>query len=205
MNRQEKANVCCVVLAIIMIASPRLSGQAPASLSAIPTGIASPQSPTVTVNIAASFQPSMYAFCEAGFFDITASDGALAIVDFPLGTAQGWIPPGTYGSTIGNKIIGTGAWQFHSPFPGPPASTANPVVIIVVEWTTTDFTPRSVDVSLTSLDFFGVYTSPTNYTPSYIDPALVELISGSITVIPAPATLAILVPALAVAGRRRRR
>ena len=170
-------------------------------------GQVTPQNPTMTVGIWATWEdPAREWVFAAGTFDLTAGDGLFTNLRNPL--------PGTgyIGRTVGNQIIGGNGGQFHLPILGFIGSRDNPILFLIADWTTTDFTPRSVvfETSNTYSFFVAEWGDPFATPPT--GGATMQLYPHHFThgrnvyVIPTPASAAMLgVFAMGVMGRGRRR
>ena len=167
-------------------------------------GQVTPQNPTMTVGIWATWEdPAREWVFGAGNFDLTAGDGLFSNLRNPLNT-------GNVGTPVGNQIIGWVGGQFHLPSIGFIGSRDNPLLILLAEWTTTDFTPRSVVFETSNTinfivaewgDPFG--TPPWGGATKQLYPE--QFTHGrSVYVIPSPASSAVLCVFGLTAWRRRR-
>ena len=168
------------------------------------SGTVSPARPTVSVEIWAAWDqpaPGDY-YLYAGDLDLVASDGAWSNPSFLITpNSGGWSAGVASGSVISGVLVGQmvcGPVSCGSP------NVSNPYPLISAEWTTTDFTPRSVQLfSEGTMNFilghstlyalFQLY--PGNFTPG----------SGVINVVPAPAAWPLGVLLFVSPGKRRRR
>jgi len=164
------------------------------------SNIVSPSQPTATVEVWAWFDnvPGVSELFIGGNFDLVASDGDWSSnFFFPLGQPDP--PPFVRGSSI----IGVVAGQLHIPQLGFFGDPSNPIWIFAAEWTTTDFTPRSVSLNTTNMFNFSVAAWETG-APFQVWPNVIPG-SGSITIVPASSLLVFPASAFAMAQRRRRR
>ena len=155
-------------------------------------GPVSPHNPSVTVKIFASF-PSQYWAFGIGTLDLLSSDpnGYFFNAVHPSGPGSlpsnctQWVQ-GT--STAGGGVTMIGAQQFN--VVGCNASTWNPIQIWESSWTTTDFTPRSVELQSADTPEFMVFRVYKNHQSSIPDVTLYpdQFIHGatSFQVVPAP-------------------
>jgi hypothetical protein len=163
-----------------------------------PSGSVNPGDPSATVNISAFFSPNDYAFA-GGRFDVGAGDGTWSNNHLigPIAGSPG-VNPGVLG---GSNVTAVTVGQVHFP-PVLPGNNSNPISLWSADWTTNDFTARSVPVGTTTARF-DVYPSSTSPTSQSRLSGLVEG-RGEIIVTPAPSALALLGLGGLVAGRRRR-
>ncbi len=157
----------------------------------------SPGSPTTTIEIWATWDDPLRGFGFGGAdYGLFAGDGIFSnAINFLHG------PGSSTGVITGNVVSGAANGQVV--LPGLPIRTDNPILLATYDWTTTDFTPRSVSLETRNTSNFilvsiasgaTVQLVPNNFTPG----------TGVITVVPAPAAwFAIALPL--VAARRRRR
>ncbi len=155
----------------------------------------SPTTPTITIEVWAAWtDPTGPPFLfDRGDFDLTASDGIFAN---PANMRRG-----TPGTITRNVVSGANIFQIHLPPLGLFGSTDNPILLATYDWSTTDFTPRTVNLHTSNTTTFNVkgllHTTP--LYPGEFTPG-----SGVITVVPAPgAWLVVALPL--IASRRRQR
>ncbi|MCH8269733.1 MAG: PEP-CTERM sorting domain-containing protein [Planctomycetes bacterium] len=167
-------------------------------------GQVTPQNPTMTVGIWATWEdPAREWIFGAGNFDLTAGDGQFSNLYSPLVT-------GYVGSIAGNQIIGGTTGQLHIPVLGFIGSRDNPILIMLADWTTTDFTPRSVVFGSSNTTNFIVAewgdpfgTPPWGGATKQLYPH--QFTHGrAVYVIPAPSALALIALGGLAAVRRRR-
>ncbi len=178
----------------ILFAAPALA-QTDGTYLLLSSNTVSPSSPTTTIEIWAAWDdPVALFYFSGGNYDLTAGDGEFSN---PVNMLQG--PGSTAGVATGNVISGgiNGQLFFFTPL-----FLDNPILLASYEWTTTNFSPRSVSLDTSNTtDFIVALIStgvPTRLFPQEFTPG-----SGVINVVPAPAAwLAIALPL--VAGRRRR-
>ena len=167
------------------------------------SGTVSPLSPTVSVEIWAEWdQPAAGAYYwYGGNLDLVASEGAWSNPSFLLPPGPGTSTGVASGSVISGIFVGQ---LVCGSFGCIPPNTSNPYPLIRAEWTTTDFTPRSVQLFSEGTMHFVLAEStlhrtfqlyPSNFTPG----------SGIINVVPAPAAWPLAALLLISPGRRRRR
>ncbi|MEZ6172564.1 MAG: PEP-CTERM sorting domain-containing protein [Phycisphaerales bacterium] len=95
------------------------------------------------------------------------------------------------------------AWNPHVP-PVLIASTENPAWTATFWFETTDFTPRTVEISTSSLTF-GMFDTTTSINSTYLPLSSVQETTLKIQIIPAPSSaLALLAGAGMLTVRRRR-
>lgn len=180
--------VCCICLIALVVCLPlSADAQILGGLTLNPTAVVSPQNPRIDVEIWAWFdyipgQAEYFGFVE---FDLHAADpNWWSIRDGPLAGQGGGILlpwPVPAGLSMLDVRIGNNIYFPPLFFPVP----SNPILIAVAEWETTDFTPRTVEVS-TDVELFrtlystvgGAYTFP---------PEAISNGHAQIKVIPAPA------------------
>lgn len=163
-------------------------------------GPVSPSNPSATVQILAEFTGA-FAFA-AGDGDLQAGDGGWsAIAMLPVGDPLGPPPPGTTAGTIADpNVNGYLLGQIMFLPAGILPSTANPIPLWEGTWSTGDFTPRNVDLNTANTSQFLLYDTAGRSVPI----SAPTMGAGVITVVPEPATLALLGLAGLVAVRRRR-
>jgi hypothetical protein len=160
----------------------------------------SPATPSTTIEIWATWDDpaNQYRFGVADY-DLMAGDGTFSN---PVNVLNG--PGGSTGNIAGNVISGALNGQvLICGFAGCTGSDDNPILIATYDWSTTDFTPRQVDLITSNTTNFivgerfslrTVQLFPNTFTPG----------TGTITVVPSPATWLALGLPLAGASRRRR-
>ncbi len=182
------------ILLVALAAVARAAGQDQSFFFQV-TNPVSLEQPVTEVEVWASFDPAYYSFALAHFaIESPADDGTFFDPRFPkpfLGD-EGYIPPG------GDSVAGIRAQQFQ--WIGVDSDTANPIKIWSCSWTTEDFTPRQLDLSLLATQFW-VYLDPSGQglQVEFVPDAL-----GFINIVPAPATGAVAMLASTIALRRRR-
>lgn len=157
---------------------------------------------STVVNMYATFPPTEFAFA-AIITDLLASTGSTGWSDLEVPralSAPGW----SEGTPTDLGIEGIIAGQIHFPPAGPPIDLSNPILF----WQATYTAPLDVstpfDIHLTTqttrfLTYFSIDESGTR---SHLD-GLIEG-QGTIRVVPAPASLALLLLGGMAAHRRRR-
>lgn len=207
-----------ITLLVLAAASPAALGQlygweiSVGDSTLGPLGSGFPQSTTITVR--AKFDDSVdYAFA-SGLFDFVGTD--------PLGpgiagvnwTSNALISPFDFSGTSDGVLTGTGAMdvqpgQLHAPFIPTIGVSDNPVAVWTIDYTATDFSADRFMPLETITDpgtkGFWVYETATGSTSRQISTSLLMEGSGSIRIIPAPATLTMLGLAAGTVSFRRRR
>jgi hypothetical protein len=161
----------------------------------------SPAHPSATVEVWAHFIEGGYAFA-AAWFDVAATPDPAGEFSDPfavlhtLGTYDGEIGPG--GDTVTHIIAG----QVQFPVGEFVADTSNPILIWQATWSTTDFTPRTIDLS-TLTQRFSLYLDYDGNNDDFYGPEFDEG-AGTIKVVPSPGVAAgLVVPATLILRRRR--
>jgi hypothetical protein len=173
-------------------------------------GPVSPSNPEVTIRMSAWWDdggdPTWFAFWRGDFDLLGDPSGGFAgprllLVSNP---PQPQPPNASAGTPSGGDILGVFVEQNHHQF-GPWANPANPMPLWESEWTTSDFTPRTIDLATSNTTTFDIYccfpwgTGAPNHTPRAIIPG-----SAKITVVPAPASAFLALAAALPLVRRRR-
>lgn len=162
-------------------------------------GVVSPQNPTVTIDIYATYPVSqpIYGVVSIGYH-VHASEAAFTN-NIQHHYWIGWgssLPPEPINH--GDWLEGMGAGQIF----GSNILVSSPILLHTIEWTTSDFTPRDILLStdIVSPVYLQIYSvGPVVSVSNPINA------SGMIQVIPAPSsTLALLAGAGLVGVRRRR-
>ncbi len=109
----------------------------------------SPSQPSTTVTVWAAFDPQWYAFHRSHTEvesdpDVGAFSDPVVLLEF--GEAGDVAPDG-------DRVWGIDFHQWEG-FGGLFADTGNPIAVWSTTWTTDDFTPRSVPILTTSVDFY---------------------------------------------------
>ena len=160
----------------------------------------SPGSPTTTIEVWATWRdPNVEWVFAVGDYDLTAGDG---VFSNPVNVLNGI--GSTTGVITGNVISGAVLGQIHYPpiFIG---SRDNPILLATYEWTTTNYTARTVSLVTSNSSYFYIIElvipdpGRLNMFPGAFTPG-----AGVINVVPAPAAWLVLALPL-VAGTRRRR
>ena len=186
-----------ISLLVILCAAPAIA-QTNGTFLLTSSNTVSPTTPTTTVGIWATwFDPGAEVLFRGADYDLTAGDGVLSN---PVNRLFG---PFSTGVIAGNVISGAFSGQIHLP-PFGSASRDNPILLATYDWTTRDFTPRTVSLhtSNTANFFVALYSTGKvlpNLFPQEFSPG-----SGVINVIPTPAVWVVLALPLAAATRRRR-
>lgn len=167
------------------------------------TNVVSPQNPQTTIEIWAWFVPipNQAEFFGRAWFDLHAGDGEFVDVQspfpYPWGVNWGYNPPVFTGSSILNVDIIN---SYFYPVPD------NPILIGAVQWTTSDFKPRSVDVFTETTEFLTWHNvSPFHIPGVYMfKPGEVREGQAMIQVIPAPTSCLSVGLVFTIWSRRRR-
>ena len=185
----------------VFLAAPALA-QTGGTYLLTSTNTVSPGSPTTTISIWGAWDdPAPQFLFGAGDYDLTASDGQFSN---PVNVLNG--PSSSTGVIAGNVISGAANGRLYIPgltckWVGCPLG--EPELLATYDWTTTDFTPRAVDLHTSNTSIFIVFDPhagnfvrlyPHEFTPG----------SGVINVVPAPAAWMVLALPLVAATRRRR-
>lgn len=155
----------------------------------------SPQTPKATVTVWAQFDPAQYAFAGAKW-DMHASEAEWSNAKIPFTGLP--VLPGTV-SPSGSSYLGIASGQLHG-VAGIFANTSNPIVIWSAEFSTTDFTPRTIDLRSDTSEFL-LYTNSLGSNASFLS-SFVEG-QGQINVVPAPGAVAL--PLFILLASRRSR
>jgi MYXO-CTERM domain-containing protein len=155
-----------------------------------------PMNPTTTIQVLAAWDETMEHVFSGTNYDLVASDGEFTSASLDL-----MFTGNNAGTPAGNRVNGASIGQIHLP-PAVPGQQGNPIALASYEWTTTDFTPRTVDLSTENTTQFRVTPLPGGLTISLINSFTAG--SGSFNVTPAPSALALLGLGGLVAARRRR-
>ena len=183
--------------AAVLLTAPALA-QTNSTFLLTSTNTVSPTAPTTTIGIWATWtDPGGELLFGLGDYELTASGG---VFSNPFNVLGG--PGSSTGVIAGNMISGATNGQLLFPFP-PKWGIDNPILLATYDWTTTEFTPRTVDLQTSNTSTFmlgdwrtGGYIElfPQEFTPG----------SGVIEVVPAPAAWVVLALPLLAATRRRR-
>jgi hypothetical protein len=190
-----------LVIAGLMIAATTASAQN--ALVIKTSNSISPLQPSATVEVWAVFDPSTYALAST-IFDLRASpdEGGFSdpfFVDRDMFcdiTVPGKIDPD------GDLVSRNGLAQVHWNA-GCFASPDNPFFILSYTWSTSNFTPRVVDLSTTTHEFVLYLYGNGGETGDFLNQDFAEG-AGQIVIVPSPTSVAVLAVGGALAGRRRR-
>ena len=166
-------------------------------------GPVSPSNPSVTVNLYAGFPivAPFTAFGDAGL-SITSSDPTGQFTDLAPGAGMllSFHILGTPNATGGVSGLHFAQVNFANV-----SLTTNPIHLWQATWTTTDFTPRTVDLASSATTSFKVHDDHNKVIAEVqLYPDKFEHGSGVIQVVPSPSG-AILLAASSVLAMRRRR
>ena len=190
-----RRTMMCLWTALISV--PAL-GQFDATYLLVSSNTVTPSSPTTTIEIWAMWDDLFNEFMfGAANYDLTAGDG---VFSNPVNVLNG--PGSSTGVISGNVITGGVNLQFWpGPFGNP--NRDNPILLAAYDWTTSDFSPRAVDLQTSNTSVFNVADLNTGgiveLYPHEFSPG-----SGVINVVPAPAAWVVLALPLVAAARRRR-
>lgn len=199
--KAQKVKLCVVGSCVI---SPYVAFAQSGSWYVVASGGASPSTPTVLLDIYAQFDSNLHAFA-AGYGGLSTSEPGLdSVATFMLTVPIPTAIPGLL--VLGSHSLSASEWllnpaQSNAAAWGGPANPDNPIKVATLAWTTTDFTPRTIQVE-TELTFLWVYPTLNAQTPSQVQISGVG--STNFEVIPAPASFALLA-AVGMAALRRRR
>jgi hypothetical protein len=153
----------------------------------------SPAMPTTTITVSADWDEIFEHVFSGADYDLVASGGEFISANLIL-IFTGNDP----GTPAGSRVNGAAIGQIHLP-PAVPGVTGHPVELASYEWTTTNFSVRSIDFSTENTTQFRItplagmtISMMGSFTPG----------SGSFNVTPAPPAAALL--GLLIAARRRR-
>jgi hypothetical protein len=164
-------------------------------------GAVSPDSPTVTIELWAAFNPDLYAFGQSLLDMRSGSDvgtfGAPDVLlnDFP------WNDPGEI-TDDGDAIAGIFAKQIHLDG-GLFADPSNPILLWTCTWTTDDFTPRDVPLWTETERFLVILRSDDSLEKDFVGLDFEEG-AAVITVVPSP-TAAVVLSLASLGSFRRKR
>ena len=189
-------------IAVLALTSPAAAQQGGWLIES--SNVVSPSQPTTTVEVWAWFddptgERDVFAW---GDFDFIAADGEFSNAQTYL-SGPGFTPGTVMGSGVGGVFVGQ-IWGFA----GFVANPQNPILAWSADWTTTDFTPRTVSLDTRNTTTFEIGTNgghvltlnllelyPQGFTPGM----------GVIRVVPSPVSATPLLVLGAVMLRRRRR
>ena len=190
-------------LLMVLVAVPALA-QSDGTYLLVSNNTVTPTTPITTIEIWATFEDPLFEWIFGfGDYDLTAGDGVFSNPVNVLNASGS-----TTGVIAGNVITGAVLGQFHIPGAGLIGSRDNPILLTTYDWTTRDFTPRTVSLHTSNTANFWVIwwlqrnpdpPGPINMYPSRFTPG-----SGVINVIPAPGAWLVLALPLVAATRRRR-
>ena len=136
-------------------------------------------------------------------YDLIAGAGEFVSGTLKLGVS----PPNSLGVLSGRTVTGAQIGRIIFPCDPFACPLVNPILLATYDWTTTDFTPRSVDLETTNTSKFLVVNQLNPGSPIIVELFPNEFTPGSgvINVVPAPAALLTLALPLVAARRRRRK
>ena len=137
---------------MVLVAVPAL-GQINGTYLVTSSNTVSPSSPTTTIGVWATWtDPGAHYIFAVSDYDLTAGDG---VFSNPVNVLNG--PWSSTGVIAGNVISGAVNRQLHIPSMGFIGSRDNPILLATYDWTTTDFTPRTVSLDTSNTTTFKVY------------------------------------------------
>ena len=168
------------------------------------SNVVSPSQPTTTVEVWAWFDDptgERNAFGR-GDFDFIAADGEFSNPQMYLWTSPGF----SAGTPMGNSVRGVFVGQLWG-FVGLTANMQNPILVWSVDWTTGDFTPRTVSLDTRNTTTFQIGTNSTQIGMNLLElyPKGFTPGTGVIRVVPSPAIATLLVVGAVMLRRRRSR
>jgi MYXO-CTERM domain-containing protein len=161
-----------------------------------PTGDVSPTSPSTHIDVFARWDETAEHVFSGANYDLVASDGEFIDAELIL-----LFTGSNAGTLAGSRVSGAVIGQIHLP-PFSPGMRGNPIWLARYEWITTDFTPRTVELSTENTTQFRVTPLPGGLTINLMSSFTPG--SGSFNVTPAPSALALIGLGALVAARRRR-
>ncbi len=167
----------------------------------------SPSNPSTTIRVSAYFPAHLQGFY-GGQFDLVGSDPTGTMSNFLLPEPLGPLPPGPHGC-FGLIVFGAvpGGYRFsflQEGIVGCLPHPANPLPILEAQWTTTDFTPRIVDLETRNSIQFLVWVDTNGNWIDLIPRNEFRHGTAMIQVIPAPAGTLVLLGVTAMCVRRQR-
>lgn len=190
-HRSKTAAVLTSLLAVPALA------QTDATYLLVSSNTVSPTTPTTTIEVWTTWvDPGALFVFMAADYDLTAGDG---IFSNPVNVLRG--PGSSTGVIAGNIISGGRNGQLLNPIP-PVWSHDNPILLATYDWTSTDFTPRTVDLRTENTSVFVVFRPLWGTVDLYAQEFTPG--AGVINVIPAPAAWPLAALLLVSPGRRRR-
>ncbi len=194
-----------LALLTVFLAAPALA-QFDGTYLLVSTNTVSPTTPITTIEIWATFvDPKFEWIFGNGDYDLTAGGGEFSN---PVNVLNG--PNSSTGVIAGNVISDAFNGQLHIPPLGFFGSRDNPILLATYDWTTTNYTPRSVSLQTSNTTSFLValweippFPPPPGVTVQLFPGAFTPG-SGVINVIPTPAAWLVLALPLLAATRRRR-
>jgi len=161
----------------------------------------SPTSPTTTLSVYAAWDqpaPGDFVF-GAGGYDLAADDGLFTGIEPILGLCNN---NAGCGQIRGNRIDGMVTGQLHIPPLNIFGNPDNPIHLFNIEWTATNFTPRTVGVVTENTSHFNLVPGPGGKSinlASMLTPG-----AASIVVTPAPGVFVVVGAGAVFAVSRRR-
>jgi hypothetical protein len=185
-----------LALTILLTAAATSHAQTNGTYLLTSTNVVSPSSPSTTIEVWGTWaDPGGELRFVSGSYDLAANEG---LFSSPTNVLLG--PGSSTGIIAGNTVTGATNGQILISIPGPVID--NPILLATYDWTTTNFTPRTVDLQTSNTTTFllgdwrtggFIELVPNNFTPG----------TAVITVVPAPAAWLVLALPL-VASRSRR-
>jgi hypothetical protein len=156
----------------------------------------SPAMPTTTITVSATWDEQEEHVFSGADYDLVATGGEFTSANLIL-----IFTGNTPGTPSGARVNGASIGQIHNG--SVPGRSGNPIELASYEWTTTNFSPRTIDFSTENTTQFGV-TNRFRYGPVIHIFGTFTPGSGSLVVIPAPPAAALLGIGALIAARRRR-
>ena len=197
--RRTQLSILMVLFAVPAVA------QSDATYLLVSSNTVSPTTPITTIEVWATWvDPFAQWIFGAGDYDLTASDGQFSN---PVNVLNG--PGSTTGMIAGNVISGALNLQLHFPSMGFIGSRDRPMLLATYDWTTSNFTTRSVNLDTSNTTTFRILAwwivpPPPTAGSLQLFPRSFSAGSGVIIVIPVPAAWVVLALPLVAASRRRR-
>lgn len=202
MSQEYSRHLCACLMAGACLSS---MANAQLGVSLAISGVVSPSSPVVEINVYVSHAPPTSWAVAVAPLELTSSEPigfqAPTYVMEPsiMNSIPGWPFAGGYSAIAGGFYLDPGQ---HNLFAS--ANPASPLLVAVVPWSTNDFTPRTVELSLAlALDGLAIYFDKQSNTPTWVPGTWSA--TASINIVPAPASGELLAGAGIIVLRRRRR
>lgn len=190
-----------IVAATLAMSATAVCAQTDATYLLVSRDTVGPTTPTTTIEVWAMWNnPAEPHRLYGVTYDLVAGEGQFSngvnVLNGPLSTV----------GVIAGKVV-SGAFNSQAIICGSvPCSYDNPILLATYDWTTSDFTPRSVGLLTSNTNRFAVAKDLPFGAPIVVDLYPNEFTPGLgiINVVPAPSTLLVLALPLAAIRRRRR-